>query len=156
VVGVALSLAVASCGQLTGLSDDYHYDLEPGSNDGGGSGEGGGGRPSDAGGTTDAKTDARAPTCSAGEVSTANTVMISASGDNVPIACRTCLADECCKQVTTCGENNDCNNAMKCVFGCQKGGGNKTQCLSTCNVAFQTEVNPCVQASCSSACQLTK
>jgi hypothetical protein len=150
VAGVAITLLVAlgSCAQVTGLSDDYRYDLDAATVDGAGGDAAGG----------DAASDAAAGQCSSIERTRAGTELAAVSGDLLTGQCRTCLANNCCTPIDTCSKNLECQQSMRCVFQCQRengGGNNKAQCLNNCQNTFARTVGACVQASCGSpVCQL--
>jgi hypothetical protein len=146
-------LAPCSCGQLTGLADDYRYDL-----DAGGAPETSAADPSTADASDDAPHDAsadsHAPACTAVQTEAAQTALTTNDGSNVPSACRTCMADSCCTEIQTCAKNANCAASMKCIFDCQQKGGGKAQCLNNCAKAFATVVGTCVQNDCNADCQL--
>jgi hypothetical protein len=158
---VLASILLASCGQLTGLSDDYRFDLDAGAPSSTTGPDGARIVGDAAGSTVDGRagdgasgTDAAHPPCSAADRVTATNDL--AQADLVPSACKSCLASSCCTEIETCASRSECDTAMKCVFQCQKnGGGNaRTVCLDNCKAAtfFQT-VGSCISSSCSS-CQL--
>jgi hypothetical protein len=150
IVVVLAGLAIPACAQVTGLSDDYRYDLDAGADasngeasarDGSGDGPAG---------------DARGQ-CGPSDRARAATQIDSVNGDDLPASCQTCLAASCCREIDACASGNDCSQAMRCVFQCQRssgGGSGKAQCLANCRPAFQQTVGSCVAASCSAACQL--
>lgn len=151
-LGAALSLlVVGACAQVTGLSDDYRYDLvEAGSDaavtDGASRGEAG----TDAG----ADTGSAADRCTAQERAQAQNAIVQANGDNLTATCRTCLATSCCDEIAACAGDPSCEQSMECVFGCMKSG-NRSQCLGNCSNVFATQVGACVQRSCGApTCQL--
>jgi hypothetical protein len=136
-------VAAASCAQVTGLSDDYRYDL------GQNSGE-------DGGGSADAGREGAAGQCSAAERTRADLAISGANGDRLPASCRSCLASSCCAPIEQCSGNADCLQAMRCVFNCQRDTGpggnnnNKAQCLDNCGVLFNGLVGTCLRSSCPS------
>ena len=155
-LGVALAvgvlLPVASCAQITGLSDEYRYDLEAGA----GSSEDGSAVGLDASpGDARSDADARAQ-CSADDRTRTGTQLASASGELLSPQCRTCLAASCCAPIDACAKSSDCQASMKCVFQCQKSGSaaSKRQCLSDCNVAAFQRVGSCAESGCAGACNL--
>jgi hypothetical protein len=130
---------VSSCGQVTGLTDDYVYDLdEPdAASEGGGDGAGDGGGQ-----------------CSSGDRARALSSIGSAGGQDVSTQCKTCLSESCCSEISACAADDSCDESMKCIFGCQRTG-NRQQCLSSCGPAFVNTVGACLQTACTSpTCQL--
>lgn len=150
-----LATAGSSCAQVSGLADDYRYDLvaaAPTLDATADAGEG------DATVRADSSASDARSTCGATERARAATQITSAGGDSLSGQCRQCLASNCCAQIGACANNADCEASMKCVFGCQNqnGGGNaKTQCLANCRTGFFPTVGACIQATCASPiCQL--
>jgi hypothetical protein len=154
IASVTLPIALApACAQVTGLSDDYQYDLVDGS----------AGQEQDASTTKDGGAQAAdaareggaaGDRCSAAERSEAQATIGQAGGDGIPAQCRMCLATNCCDEIATCGQQDECTQSMKCIFGCQKNG-NKSQCINGCRSTFATKVGSCIQRYCASpTCQL--
>lgn len=146
-VGALAIVLVSSCGQITGLSDDYRYDLAEAGAEGDGSATAEGG-PRDAGNA-----------CDLTERSRAQRTISEAGGETVSQQCRTCMASSCCDRIAECAQSDDCMQAMKCIFNCQKtgggGGGGKNQCLANCRGTFTTIVGSCVEQECAApTCQL--
>jgi len=128
------------CGQITGLSDDYTFDLDASGVDAGNPG------PNDAGRDV---TDAGPPeTCSAQERAAAQAVYAQNAGEAVPAACRSCLAQSCCEESAACGADEGCAASMKCLFECQRRA-NPAQCSRECRAVFDDVMGACVQRSCS-------
>ena len=150
-VPAALVMLLASaCGQITGLSDDYHYDLDTA-----------GGGQADASAAGDGAADAAPDAgerCTASEGARADRAISEAAGEEVPQQCRTCMASSCCDAISRCAQNADCAQSMKCIFNCQRtggGGGGKNQCLNGCKPTFTMVVGACVQDYCAApTCQL--
>jgi hypothetical protein len=151
------ALLVSACGMVTGLSDDYRYDLDASSSlpsgDGGTSGDGGklpdggnGGGPRDGSGPDGSSQ------CGVTDRTTAQTDLTVSGGDQIPTLCKNCLTGSCCIQIEGCFQNLECKTAMECVFGCQKdnGGGNKAQCLANCHnlQTFNDTVATCARNAC--------
>jgi hypothetical protein len=151
VAGAPLLLALAGCGQLTGLSDDYVFDLD-------------GGGKADAvadGGTTDASSDASldaANRCSAAATASAMAIMASSNGAT---KCKACLAGACCTQVEECSRASDCNRIFTCKVDCtQRPASERQQCFTGCNtqgnagppVLYTNGVGACSTASCKQDC----
>ena len=156
--GFALVVPVGACGQVTGLSDDYRFDqLEGGSITDGqsadGKTDGTVGADGSSGGPRDATADAK-ESCNTTQTVTAQEDLTNANAEIVS-ACRNCLAGNCCLTVHHCATSNDCDNSMKCVFGCQgKQGNAKTVCLAQCGDVFQRTIEACLDSACSTNCSL--
>lgn len=141
---IVASLAlVGACAQVTGLSDDYRYDLVDGSADAS--------TANDAS-SADAARDGSATSdggerCSAAERAGAQTTIGRSGGDELTAQCRTCLATNCCDEVAECGRQSDCAQSMECIFGCQRNG-NKGPCLNGCKQTFSATVGSCIQRFC--------
>lgn len=151
-MAVPLTLAAMACGQVTGLSNDYQYDLEGGG--GGGSTTDG---PSDApaadGPVADAALDVLDATaaCTAQAINSAQARM---NGTNGTAACKTCLATACCGDVETCFKASECKSAFSCKLECTTQGDQRAQCLGRCtNVAlYSTGIGACGGRSCKTEC----
>jgi hypothetical protein len=159
-LAVPVALAVAACGQVTGLSDDYTYDLEAGA-------AAADGATTDAAkadgatgdGATDAGVDATNKCTTAQTVATAKKLN---NGFNGTQLCKTCLATSCCSDVDTCTANGDCNHVLGCKLDCtEKQAAERNACFKMCTLAgntqstvFQSTVAPCAAAACTSQCGL--
>ncbi len=158
------ALCVAACGQLTGLSDDYAFDLVEG------------GAKADAvaadapiadapiadGPVTDGPTPDAADagkTCSAGESATALTRLNTFGGTAI---CKACLAPACCDDVEACFHNPDCNRVLGCKLDCtSRPSSERQQCLKDCNTAggavpalYTDGIAVCAAAACKQQCPL--
>jgi hypothetical protein len=123
-------LLAAACGQVTGLSGDYLFDLtEAGTANGDAAGD----AASSDGSLTDARADAfegAAPKCSATQSGLATNQLSTLSG--AP-ACKTCLANACCTDVETCMNTSTCSRALTCRLDCTtKTGIDRTDCFNAC------------------------
>ena len=159
-----IMLAVAGgCGQVTGLSDDYQYDLEGGTT----SVDGGGGGGTDGAAKTDAPTTAEGGTDSGvdpiNKCSNSQSVKAGQRLNNYNGAplCKSCLATSCCNDVETCAANADCNHVFSCKLDCtDKPAEQRTQCFKTCTVnggpspLYQTTIGACGPAACTKECGL--
>jgi hypothetical protein len=146
----AFLITSASCAQVTGLSDDYRYDLAGDGSTSTTNAEAGAGDAGD-GSTSDARLQ-----CSASDRSRAGTEISNAGGDSLSGPCRQCLATTCCAPIDTCANNSECQAVMKCTFSCLKENGSataKAQCIDNCRPGplFQA-VTTCAHASCASTC----
>jgi len=152
-------LALAACGQVTGLSDDYQYDLEGGAaatTDG--SVDGAKTDSATRDGATDAGVDATNK-CSAGQTLKASQKMEGLNGSQL---CKTCLAGSCCNDVDTCSSNADCNHVFSCKLDCtEKSAAERTQCFKSCTISgggpspiYQATVGVCGAAACTKECGL--
>ena len=154
VMGCAVVL-VASCAQVTGLSDDYRFDLAPD-----GSAPADGAPPPDGSTPGDAGRDASRDQCGIVERQRAETALVNAGGERVPLTCRTCMTSSCCGRINQCNGDPTCGDSMRCVLGCQRdsgSGSSKQQCLRNCGQAFNQVVLPCVPSFCTgpvAACSL--
>lgn len=161
VVPFVLVLTTGACGQVTGLSNDYLFDLQQ---DGGGiDANSGDAMASTDGPKGDAITDATADTadaakCSAAQAASATVRMSQMTG---LAACKQCLANDCCTDVETCTNSSECKRAFSCRLdcttltgtdrhdcfnACMNGGGNPTPASWTNGVAA------CSKSSCDSIC----
>jgi hypothetical protein len=142
-------LPAAGCGQMTGLSDDYLFDLADGA-----AADAASDARADA---PDAAGDARdaAPRCSATEISNAQQAMKS----NGSAACKSCLATSCCTDVVTCAASNECGRVLACKLACsQSQGADRTSCSRDCTnsgggapALYTSGVGAC-SATCQTAC----
>jgi hypothetical protein len=154
-----LVLTASACGQVTGLSNDYVFDLTE--DGGGGLDANGDGAPS-----ADAKGDAiaadaadAAPKCSTTQVVTATARMSQMNG---LMACKQCLANSCCTDVDTCANTSDCKRALSCRLDCttRTNSSDRADCFSTCQngggnptpATFTSGVGACTKASCDATC----
>lgn len=154
----ALAVALVACGQVTGLSDDYEFDLV----DGGSSATPDGGADAtkadgSADGATDAAADASKQCTPAQALKTAQKL----SSINGSQACKTCLATGCCMDVDTCTNNTDCSHVLDCKLDCTtKQGNQRFECFKGCTVSGTTPplytngVGACATASCKQECGL--
>jgi hypothetical protein len=152
-------VSVAACGQVTGLSNDYQYDLE-----GGAAADGAAdGAKTDGTTTGDGATDAATGTDATNKCSTSQTVKANQRLQqyNGTELCKTCLATSCCNDVDTCASNGDCNHVFSCKLDCtEKPPVERTQCFKSCTVnggpspLYQTTVGACAPAACSTQCGL--
>src|SRR5688572_9056272 len=144
---LVIALSIVACAQVTGLSDDYKFDLDAAADGGeGGTSGGDGATPFVDGGK-----------CSASDQSTASTDIRNANGDKVPLLCRTCLVANCCTPIHLCAGLNVCRDSMRCIFNCQDKvqQNEKATCLRQCDdTAFNTAVGTCVTQDCQQACDL--
>jgi hypothetical protein len=151
VLGVLAGGAVA-CGQVTGLSDDYVYDLAA---EGGATADAGDASKADAGTDATAVPDATTK-CSPSQTLKAAQKL---SGDNGAQICKTCLATACCTEVDTCTNNGDCNQVLTCKLDCTtKQASQRSECFRGCTVnggtptLFTNSVGSCSTASCKQEC----
>jgi hypothetical protein len=147
IVSLVFALATpAACAQVTGLSDDYTFDLDGGKRDGG---EGG----ADGSSSGDAITPGK---CSVADTSQAAEDISNANGDKIAsAACRTCLAANCCSSIHACAGDGTCKDAMSCIFGCQaKPQNEKRRCLDGCNEGAFGAVGTCSRQDCQQDCNL--
>lgn len=134
---VALVAAAAACGQVTGLSDDYDFDLvvEGGVRNDASDGSSGGDAatsdaPTDGSAVSDAPRDAT-NTCTAGQTATA---VQSLNTYNGTPTCKACLAPACCTDVETCFNNTPCSKALACRLDCTaRNSAERTQCFTACD-----------------------
>ena len=149
-------LAVA-CGQVTGLSNDYQFDLTDGGTT---SGDAAADAHPDSPSSVEAGPDAGSgPKCSTAErtLATANLATIDKNG--AP-DCRTCLVDACCSDIDTCASapvgttNSECKRALSCRLDCTtRSGSDRTDCLSQCTspVVF-AKLSVCSSSNCMGTC----
>ena len=161
VLVLALVLAtcgLAACGQVTGLSDDYLFDLTEG---GAASGDASADAPKgDAPTAVDATTDARdaaAKACTATETASALEHLAAFGGTTT---CKTCLAGKCCTDVVQCAGTNECSRVLSCKLDCtERQGADRASCYKNCNnnnggppSLYTNGVGACSMASCASEC----
>jgi hypothetical protein len=152
---VALA-ALAACGQVTGLSNDYEFDLvEGGAGDGGSAGDGSkSDAPSDA--TSGDAADAT-KTCTTAESATAFMRLNTYSGTTT---CKTCLAPSCCTDVDACFHDTDCSRVLGCKLDCTtKNSAERQQCFKGCGTSgsgvpdlFTNGIGACSASACRSQC----
>jgi hypothetical protein len=150
-------LAIAACGQVTGLSDDYTYDLEGGAAtaDGGGDSAKTDGPTGD--GATDAGFDATNKCTTAQTLATSKKLNNNFNGTQL---CKTCLATSCCNDVDTCTATQECNRVLACKLDCtEKQPGERPACFKACTLGgstpspvFQSGVAMCAAAACAREC----
>jgi hypothetical protein len=157
VVALPAALVIAACGQVTGLSDNYTYDLEGGATATDGGGDGAKTDATTGDGATDAGVDA-ANKCSAAQTLKATDKM---SGFNGTDICKACLATSCCTDVDTCSLNQDCTRVFSCKLDCtDKAPAERTQCFKSCtsgggqSPVYTGTVGQCGPAACASQCGL--
>jgi hypothetical protein len=160
VLGLSIVLAASACGQLTGLSDDYQYDLEGGAASGDSGGAGDGATKPDAPTTTEGGTDSgldASNKCSPNQAFKTGQKLGTYSGTTV---CKSCLATSCCNDVDTCTASADCNHVFSCKLDCTLKSGDKTSCFKSCTLngglspEYQATVGSCAPAACSNPCGL--
>lgn len=135
-VPLALVVGTGACGQVTGLSNDYVYDLQQ---DGGGSSSGdakvdtgamGDGAKTDA--PADAPVGVDAATCSTAQASNTELRLTQLNGSD---ACKSCLAADCCNDVDSCLNITECRKALACRLNCTSttAGTDRHDCYAVCN-----------------------
>jgi hypothetical protein len=138
------------CGQLTGLSDDYTFDLTPAV-------EGG----SDA--RTDSPVDASpdgdgsdgAAACSTAQVTVAAGRLSSFSGTPT---CKACIAESCCNDVSACLGASDCKRYFTCQLACTtQAAGERAKCFNNCGggappALYTSGIGTCTTTGCPTAC----
>ena len=135
---LVVALLAAGCGQITGLSDDYTFDLEDAAADGGRDGGGDAATSQDAG-----------PACK----STATNYL---NGEGTgSAACRTCVGTSCCVTVNACSQSSECRNDLKCVIACSSSDGARQSCVAKCEGNTHNAFAPllqCMQQNCTAQC----
>ncbi len=157
-LALVTALVVAACGQVTGLSDDYTYDLEGGAQAADAASEGaatGDGATRD--GASEATADA-AHKCTATESLKTALTLKNYNGTTV---CKTCLDTSCCTDVDTCALNAECSKVLGCKLDCtEQPTGDRSQCFKSCttsgnpNTLFATTVGTCSASGCKPECGL--
>lgn len=157
-LALATALVVGACGQVTGLSDDYTYDLEGGAT---GDGASDGATTADGAATGDGASDAArdaANRCTTVQTLKATQTLANYNGT---MTCNTCLARSCCTDVDTCSVNQECDKALGCKLDCTQGpASDRTQCFKSCpgsgspNSLFTTTVGACSASACKQECGL--
>ena len=144
------AVAAASCGQVTGLSDDYQFDLVDG-------GAADGARDSaSADGPLDSALDAR----DANACTPQATALAFAKLNGTP-ACKTCLAQACCTDIEVCTKVSECKNLLSCKLDCTTQGDQRAQCQNKCAnngggapASYTSGVGACGGAACKQECGL--
>ncbi|MDB4935499.1 MAG: hypothetical protein JWP87_2471 [Labilithrix sp.] len=153
--------SAAACGQVTGLSNDYEFDLvEGGGADGGAGGDAKLDGPSSDASTTDAPgldaADA-ANKCTTAETATALQRLNTLGGTT---SCKTCLAPACCKDIDVCFHNPDCSSVLECKLDCTtRTSAERQQCFKSCNSGgggvpdlYTSGMGACAASACKSEC----
>lgn len=152
------AVLVGACGQITGLSDDYTYDL--GAADGAAS-EGGADGPSDSssdGVTSDVVTPGdggdSGPRCTDSQKNVALASMAGMKND----VCKACLAALCCTAVQPCTtQAAGCRVTLSCHLDCSEKGNPQqcfnAQCTNATEPTFQS-LRSCATAFCNKDCVL--
>jgi len=163
---VVLAAGAGACGQVTGLSNDYVFDLQEDGGSATGDAKADGAATAD-GGKTDAATDAPvgvdAATCSPAQAANTELRLTQFNGST---GCKSCLSDDCCMDVDSCLNVSDCRKAFECRLDCTTMSGvARHSCFQTCasNTGGNTTpqsytdgVGACAASKCSatSACAL--
>jgi hypothetical protein len=155
IVSFALTslVAVSACGQVTGLSNDYAFDL----GDGGGKGNGdAAGDASASDGALDAAADGAetGAKCSTAQTTLASTRLSQLGGTQ---ACRSCLAASCCTDVEPCTSASDCRRHLSCMLDCTpKAADQRPDCFANCTgnvpAVYTNGIGACSIASCDAHC----
>jgi hypothetical protein len=160
---LVLVVGTGACGQVTGLSNDYVFDLHE---DGGAAaGDAKGDTATTDGSKSDAPTDAPsdtavdAPTCSAGQAGSIELRLTQLGGTT---QCKGCLANDCCTDVDSCLNVQECKRALSCRLDCTtRTGTDRHDCFVTCNSnsggnstppSYTNGVGACSMAACSTTC----
>ncbi len=153
-----LATCAAACGQVTGLSNDYVFDLQE---DGGGSATAdakadtaatGDGAMTD--GATDSAVGVDAATCSSAQAGNTELRLTQFNGST---ACKTCLADDCCMDVDSCLNVSECRRALQCRLDCTTmAGTDRHSCFQTCNSNTGGNTTPMSYTSGVGACAVSK
>jgi hypothetical protein len=147
---VAVAASLVACAQVTGLSDDYTFNLVTdagGGTDGGDAGKDGA---TDGGGT-----EGGAGQCTSAQVGAANTILATLNGT---ADCKSCLATQCCTDVTTCSSQQDCKSELSCDLDCTtKEANSKQQCFRGCQEngvpqSYTNGVGKCANQQCKQVC----
>ena len=159
-----LAVATGACGQVTGLSNDYLFDVQE---DGGTALDGGGDATTEGGSRTDAPTDAPvdtgadAATCSFAQAQSTQLRMTQLSGAS---GCKQCLANDCCTDVDSCLNTSECKRALSCRLDCTTmTGADRHSCFQACSsnsggnttpASYTSGVGACATSACaaSTAC----
>jgi Tfp pilus assembly protein PilW len=148
-LGAPVALVAGGCGQLTGLSNDYTYDLSEG-----------GDASSD--GAVDAAADAAdasdAGKCSAAAAATTATKLAQTNGSAV---CEACLASSCCTSVDSCVAVASCKSHFFCLLDCTsiQAANDRASCVKNCSNGgssatplFTNGVGQCAGVACKTEC----
>jgi hypothetical protein len=159
VVPLLLVLTTGACGQVTGLSNDYLFDLQ---NDGGGVDAKGDASASADGPKGDAIADASgdraAPKCSLAQATSAQVRMSQMNG---LMECKDCLANNCCTDVEACASATECRRAFACRLDCTTlTGSDRHDCYNACMngggnatpASWTSGVDACSKSSCDAIC----
>jgi hypothetical protein len=128
IVPLLLAASIVACAQVTGLGDEYTFDLDAGA---------GADAVDEAVATTDG---APAPVCSGQAGVSAHGILDGLKGAS---ECMTCFADQCCVEVVDCwpqSGSSDCRNRFECILRCTE----KTQrderdkCFGDCSSKSDT------------------
>ena len=157
-VAVAVAGSMSACGQVTGLSDDYLFDLT----DGGATKDGAADTATaDGSSSTDAAADVQVDAANKCTVAQANNAAQKLDKYNGSMACKTCLAGSCCTDVEACSvANTDCNHVLSCKLDCtDRTGTERTSCFASCNnsgaavpAIYTQGVGMCGAGPCATAC----
>lgn len=141
---VLAAVTASGCGQVTGLSDDYTFDLADAaassSVDAGDAGR-------DASAASDAGAGVDAGACQSSAATTLN-------NQGGTLQCRTCLANGCCNQVEACWSDSTCRNTLRCVLACSAENA-RAQCIAKCdgvNAQTFSAMSRCEQQACNGIC----
>jgi hypothetical protein len=157
----AFVMGTGACGQVTGLSNDYLFDLQE---DGGTALDASGDASADGGAKTDAASDAStdgrvdtgaAATCS---IPQAESTAMRISQLNGADECKACLANDCCTAVDSCLNVSECRRALSCRLDCTTMTGiDRHTCFNACNsnsggnttpASYTSGVGACAAAGC--------
>lgn len=153
---VLSTVLVSACGQVTGLSDDYTYDL--GAPDGATSEGGAVDAPIGDGSSGDVMTTSDGGDsglrCTDAQRSAALSSMAQMKNDT----CKACLATRCCTAVQACTtQSSGCRMTLACHLDCGEKGNPQqcfnTQCMNGNEVTFQA-VRSCATSFCNKECVL--
>lgn len=157
-VAVVLPMVlVSACGQITGLSDDYTYDLgaaDSATKEGGTDASASDGSSSaDVVTTNDGASDSGLR-CTDTQRNAALASMTQMKNDT----CKACLATRCCTAVQACtAQTNGCRVTLSCHLDCGEKGNPQqcfnTQCTNGTEVTFQA-VRSCATSFCKNECVL--
>lgn len=153
-------VATGGCGQVTGLSNDYLFDLqEDGGPVGDAAGDGADGAKGD--GSIDGAVDTGAADAAKCSTAQAGNTTLRLTQLNGAMACKDCLSNDCCTEVDSCLNVQDCRRALTCRLDCTTmTGTDRHDCFNTCNSnsggnvtppAYTNGVGACV-TSCSTTC----
>lgn len=153
-IALPLILVALACGQVTGLSSDYQFDLVDGGSKADAAGDA---RQSDAPSSGDAASDAKdasAIACTAQETASALSKLTS----NGTTQCKNCLASACCGEVELCTKTSDCRNVLFCKLDCTDQGDQRAQCQSRCGnggaglALYTSGIGACGGRACNADC----